>query len=532
MNDPHTPGTWKVLQDEYRRYGTHVVAGSGAGKSRWLGRYLIYPDFFRKEPIPTFVFDTGSTIDNFLHKLILEERDAEAKGWVEALWQRVRYINFAGMDNYVVPLPLLNRLPKEPPAAPAKRYVDTIKRLEPQLSQATIMGLPPLERAANAAGTILTLLGGSILDMADLVKDPSEWEKKIIDNMGKFSSLPRLMAELKEVKQTGSLLTRLSLFTFDEAMAAIFGGTENGLDLERVIKNKEVVLFHFPPYMERSSRDFAMRWVFWWLIRFLELRGTNKEPVSIVIDELADLGNFEDSTGQASFAKDLNYLVNTFMRNHNVWLTLAHQQMSQFSETISSYLFGMRTQIVGRADDRDSARVVASQLIRYDPYKAKDVRETMRPKYYKENLIEDFNREFNTNYPVNPKDDKWYTSEDYYSRWDHPTIHEVHKEPIYFAPIEQQYENANFFEDMPNLTFFRKNPEKRELFSIDSTTNKWAEDEKELLEETRLKLMQRDGRNIEDILAAISNRPSIDPLSTTSQSAPAALRTTRKGKLE
>ena len=146
------PPSW--IPNELRRYGVHTVAASGAGKSIFLGKHLIWHDWFIWGT-PTFVFDTGGAINNFLHKLSTFERgtvevgrqlllksdpaqnefiqrlvdhptlskmgkilqqglpegmtieeavEKDRRRFCQLHWNRVRYINMAGMDDFVIPL--------------------------------------------------------------------------------------------------------------------------------------------------------------------------------------------------------------------------------------------------------------------------------------------------------------------------------------------------------------------------------------------------------------------------------------------
>src|SRR6266545_3467304 len=224
---PMIPG---MDDDALRRYGTHFVGGSGAGKSRYLGRLLAFYDFLRRIPVIVIDASKGSTIDNFLHKLLLYCYELagtlpadQAQETIAALWRRVTYVNMAGLDGNVIPLPILCPFPNETYAACAVRFVDTIRRVYPGLESAQVQGMPPLQHAAVAAGQILLSLGGSILDMSDLIRHPDPWIFRIKQLAQTHPRLPRLLDELLSVKHTETLLSKLSLFTLDDTMGAIYG---------------------------------------------------------------------------------------------------------------------------------------------------------------------------------------------------------------------------------------------------------------------------------------------------------------------
>src|SRR4051794_6453786 len=84
------------ILDQSRRMGMHMVAPRGHGKSRLLGRGILYQDFIRDDPIATVVIDpVGQMISNFLDKVGLDDR--------------VRYIDMTGRSGYVAGFPLYYR---------------------------------------------------------------------------------------------------------------------------------------------------------------------------------------------------------------------------------------------------------------------------------------------------------------------------------------------------------------------------------------------------------------------------------------
>src|SRR5438034_4167023 len=116
-----------------RRYGIHIAATRGSGKSRFLGRYLAFTDFLAG--VPTIVFDNGDTIDNILDRI-----SRLPSALQETLWPRVRYIDLAGEQGRVVPFPLYYRLGQETDLAVAARFVRTILKIDPELRAASVQG--------------------------------------------------------------------------------------------------------------------------------------------------------------------------------------------------------------------------------------------------------------------------------------------------------------------------------------------------------------------------------------------------------
>ena len=83
--------------------------------------------------------------------------------------------------------------------------------------------------------------------------------------------------------------------------------------------------------------------------------------MSIIIDELPDIYRLHDEL----FAKELNRIIHQKARNNNIWLTVAHQEMTQFDEATRDVLMTMGIQILGRTDNPKTAREYAE---RYHPY--------------------------------------------------------------------------------------------------------------------------------------------------------------------
>jgi hypothetical protein len=129
-------GSHVWVSDLGRGMGVHVMGAKGTGKSRLLGRIIAWFDYLRG--VPAIVFDPlGGTIDNFL-----------AKAGEDAI-RRVRYVNMSGMAGHVVPFPFYVRLGNESLYTTARRYIDLIHRVDPNLVQAPIFGWNAFENVAT-----------------------------------------------------------------------------------------------------------------------------------------------------------------------------------------------------------------------------------------------------------------------------------------------------------------------------------------------------------------------------------------------
>ena len=102
---------YRLISHSARARGVAVIGAPGVGKSRLLGRVLAWGDFL--SGIPQLICDPiGTTIDNFLHKLVTELHylpESEQKKYRE----RVRYYDLSASDGYALQLPLYFRLGSE-----------------------------------------------------------------------------------------------------------------------------------------------------------------------------------------------------------------------------------------------------------------------------------------------------------------------------------------------------------------------------------------------------------------------------------
>jgi hypothetical protein len=438
MASPRADLVW--LSDKVREFGIHVVANRGAGKSRFLGRYLAFSDFLRE--VPTIVFDNRHTIDNFLDKVSRLPEEQR-----KALWPRIRYIHLAGLGGYVVPLPLYYTLaPDEDPLTTADRFVEVILKTEPGFSRASIQGKTAIENIAQPMGVELIQRG---------------WQLTELDRL--------------TVKIPPTLKVKLNPLIHSETQRAIYGAAEPGIDWQEVIDKKQIVLID---YRQMRKPQFALVWILDYLLSFIEARGPDQSPISIIVDELKAF-KAAQVAGDDIFFEFLDVLVNTTMRGHNLWLTLAHQSMMQFDERVGEVLMSMDTQIIGKAGSMRSAVAIAQELVKIDPYKIKRYRPTFGQESYFESMLDRL------------------PAREYFV---------LHQEPVEFTPGDQIREEAYRFQKLPTFTFllFVKDSEPKQ-FSIANLEPGIFPDQT-VVPAIRQKLMQRDGRKIEDVLAEIAAR--------------------------
>lgn len=367
---PH--GMW--ISDSARSMGIHIQAGKGSGKSRLMGRVVGWIDFLRG--IPQFIFDPdGPTIDNFLDKILRLPQE-----WQYRLWPRVHYIDMSGKSGRVIPFPIYYRLGGESLFEIAQRPLNVFRKLDPHLQTASIQGWNPLWEVGTKAGMILAGLEMQITEAGNLLKYPFSWSEMLRQVQEKYPETQPAVSffrELKDVSQsivqskTSSFLNKVSLFSLDPFMKAMFGSNTTGINWQQILDKRQTVLLDFRHVYDIERRRFMMLWAFLYFLDFIKHRGAGRHiPIGLIIDELTALFSIQTLTSDV-IAVELDNLINVIARNYRVWLTIAHQEQFQLSERMQKTMMTMGTQIFGVTSSRDSALSLARHYYPYDPYMVK-----------------------------------------------------------------------------------------------------------------------------------------------------------------
>jgi hypothetical protein len=473
------------LPDRSRSMGIHVMAGKGSGKSRLLGRMIVWQDFIRR--VPLVVLDPhGPTIDNFLDQLT-----RLPAAYQERLWPRVLYVDLAGGDGFVVPFPLHYSLGGESLYQVSQRYLDVVRKSDPYLQTASVEGFNALWRIGTYAGMILAALGYQITEAEHLVSHPEAWSdrfQQVLHSHPEVAPAVRFFrdqyGEWKEearARRSDSFLTKVALFTMDPTMRAMFGADKPGIDWQRVLTDRLAVLLDFRREFDLERRRFKMLWTFGYLLDFVKHRGAGRHlPISLVIDELTSLLGVR-TMNESVIATELDELINVIARNYSLWLTIAHQELFQMDEHSRKALMGMGTQILGVTSDPEAALYLARQFFRYDPHL---VRKT-EPVYMGHERGE-------------PKVIDYRTIE--------------------FTVEEQAILNSHLFQDQRRFHFLvRPAPAEGDITGplVPVTLEHFDSDRyvnEELVAQARKILMRKHGRQVTDVLGEIQQRLQRPPL--------------------
>ena len=354
------------------------LPASGLAKSRFLGRLLSWQDFI--DGVPLVILDPhGVTIDNFLDKLsrlpLTVPREIREK-----LWQRIRYVDMSGKLGYVIPFPLYYRLGNETLYTIAQRPIDVFGKIDPHLRTASIEGFNAFKRVGSNVGMLLTAMECQITEAANLLRSPDAWmrrAKRRLDEYGdELAPAVAFLAEYKELtdgaqhRLRASFMNKIDQFELDPTLRAMFGPNRPGIDWQEVVQKRQVILLDFRRVHDLERRQFLMMWVYQYFMSFIKERGPGRhQPISFIVDELAALFPLSGLVAD-QFAADLDEMINQIARNYSLYLTLATQELYQFSERLQKTLMSM-TLIQGRTSDPEAADMLTQRLDRYDPYKVK-----------------------------------------------------------------------------------------------------------------------------------------------------------------
>ena len=313
-----------IVPDATRDRGIHIVAGSGSGKSLWMGLLATW-DLFRGTP--QIVFDpAGAVIDAVLLNIAqLPKRQRKR------LWPRVRYVDMSGRSDPVPRWPLLFEHFGDRAQDVADRFLETCRAIDPQLETASVQGYNALYRVGAPTGILLSSLGLQLDDAFDLLDRPEQWGPRI-DKAVRLNPDARIAADFirryvqplkpsERMTLTQSYRAKLEPILLDPTMTQMFCSSPATLDLEQVVRRGEIVLLDFRHETNPRKRLLKTRWSFDVILAFIRHRGPGKHrPLALHFDEITELTN-QSSAGHDLFARDLDYL---FKRSPTKLLVLDH----------------------------------------------------------------------------------------------------------------------------------------------------------------------------------------------------------------
>jgi hypothetical protein len=379
-----------ALSRSSRSMGIYLLASRGTGKSRLLGRKIAMQDYLAG--FPQVVFDpVGATIDNFLDKVtrFLQEIPASLHS---RFWDRIVYVDMSGKGGVVTPFPLYYRLGTERSLLEiSERYLQTIIKSNPALFQAQVLGWPPLHRIGVYTGMVLAALGYQITEAAELLARPEQWESRFHEALARYPEAQPAVAffrteyipmrDADRSRLTTPFLDKIFTFSLDPTLRAMFGATEPGIKWDDVANKGQTVLLDFRREQDEEMRRFKLLWAFSYLYEWIKTRGRRDEqPFGLIIDEFAHMTQ-QVLSGDNPLAKELDEFINVYMRQHTIWLTVAHQELYQIDEQLRNTLLSLGTYILGSTTSMAAARELADTLFSRDPTWVKHYRRVWGRQY-------------------------------------------------------------------------------------------------------------------------------------------------------
>jgi hypothetical protein len=368
-----------LLSDAAFKQGVHLLGGPGSGKSRMLGRLLAWQNLLRRKP-QILLDPTGGVVDNLLDKLSRLPLAAR-----KSLWPRIRYID-AGATDYLVPTPLYYRVGAgDTLFAMANRFPAILKKQDPELQNAPVLGWNPLYECAIYAGMLAAALNRQLDFVVNLVKHPRDYQEELNQALAAYPEVQPAVTYFRELmdptssdlrnRRTSSFLNKVLPFVTDPTMLAAFSAPQSGVDWAQAIRQGQTLLIDFRHEQDPDRRQFKLLYWFRSLIDYIKHRGMAGRGAEVVlmIDEITQLLGQRTQAGHSLLAEDLEELVAVLGRNFGVNVVLAHQNLSQIDERIRNVLMQMGTQVIGVTTHPDDALTLARYFWIYDPYQVKKV---------------------------------------------------------------------------------------------------------------------------------------------------------------
>jgi len=365
-------GVW-VNEDALQK--VLITGGSGSGKTLMAGRHIVWPLFVWDKVV--VVFDPHGTLtDTILWKFLMQPIE-----WQRKNLHRLKYVNRRPKrDENVVPTPLYYRMSTDDSLASiGRRPLDMFIKSDPSLANAPILGLNQLEIVGTYTGMVCAALGLQITEIPNLLRSPKDWIGTITQAvktypelspaLDYFSGLAKIKRPSELEMQTKSFLSKIEPFCLDPVTKAMYGASDQGIDWERAVEEKWLVIYDYRHVTNTQERLFASQVDLGYLLEFIKYRGHGRHtPIYMAIDELAALFPIVGEAAE-QMAADLDALINQYARNYRLFLCpLTTQELYQYSHypKLAKTLLSLNTQFHGVTSDPESARFLAERFFRFD----------------------------------------------------------------------------------------------------------------------------------------------------------------------
>jgi hypothetical protein len=214
-------------------------------------------------------------------------------------------------------------------------------------------------------------LGYQITEAQALLRHPEEFERT-----GRFTEAIRRYPEVAPAvaffrndyiplrpaerrRLTNPFFEKIFSFTLDRQLRAMFGASKPGLNWNDVQQKGQTVLLDFRREQDPEMRRFKMLWLFDYLYNWIKTRGRSPTPFGVILDEFAAMTQ-KVTAGENPLAKEMDEFINTYMRQHQIWLSVTLQSPLQLDPQLQQTVLSLGTYIIGQAATRDAAMLLAN----------------------------------------------------------------------------------------------------------------------------------------------------------------------------
>jgi hypothetical protein len=241
---------------------------------------------------------------------------------------------------------------------------------------------PSMHRLGVHSGTILASLGLQATQLEDLLFNTTSWEKTGVFDaaiardpdaapaVSYFRTTYLPMSRTDKSRLVSSLFDHVFKLTSDRHLRAVFAAQAPGINWQDVAATGQTVILNFKHITAPETKRFALLWTFMHLYEFIKQRARSDRPFGVIIDECAAFAT-KVETGTNPLAVLLDEFMQQYMRNSNIWLTIAHQTIQQLDEQLRQTCLSLGNYVFGQVPTMEAARILADAVFLRDPWRVK-----------------------------------------------------------------------------------------------------------------------------------------------------------------
>jgi len=339
------------ISDDQRFEHTHVIAGSGHGKTQFL-QHLIFNDLLRPDPPSLIVIDSQGEMLRKIQDLAIFAKHPERLIIIDPEQYSPALNMFDTTNTRVKHYSELHREQLQAGIIELYNYIFASIAAEMTSRQSTAF--------AFVARLMLAIPGSTIHTLRELMEDGAQSieQSSFRDDIERLEPTARsyfrsqfFTKRYSDLKQqiARRLYGVLSVPAFDR----MFSASRNSLDMFEAMQSGKVVLVNTSKSLLKSDASALFgRYMIALVIRavYERVAATNRHPAFLIVDEASEY--FDDNI----------QLLLEQARKFNVGLVLAHQHLDQLSTGLRSAIAANTAiKLAGGVNDRD-ARALAPDM--------------------------------------------------------------------------------------------------------------------------------------------------------------------------